>query len=390
MVVYNIKDMEKRRKIRAYCILAKGETPKMVDKETFFIPSQSNEETKYKVTHHNIWECDCPDFQKRHVRCKHIQAVEIWLNLRNKVNDDTLELEDELIKQEIYCDKCHSFNVVKNGNRKTEQGTRQRYKCKDCRNRFTWELIKQRKVSAKMITLAMDLYFKGLSLRKISDTIYQFYNIKIHHETIRRWINTFMKKMNDYVSNLEPKFSKIWHVDEQMVKTKKDKWVWVWNILDSESRYLIASNVTKGRSIPEAREVFQKAKKATSEKPEFIITDGLKSYSNALKKEYATWRNDNPDHIMLKSIRDKVNNNLIERYHGTYRERDKVMRALDSKKTSANMADYWKLYYNFLRGHMALDGKTPSEMTGIDLNLGDKKWENLLMEAIKNNKNISI
>ena len=178
----NVKiEMENRRKIRAYCIIAKGETPKMVDKETFFIPSQSNEETKYKVTHHNIWECDCPDFQKRHVRCKHIQAVEIWLNLRNKVNDDTLELEDELVKQEIYCDKCHSFNVVRNGNRKTEQGIRQRYKCKDCGNRFTWELIKQRKVSAKMITLTMDLYFKGLSLRKITDTIYQFYNIKIHH-----------------------------------------------------------------------------------------------------------------------------------------------------------------------------------------------------------------
>lgn len=380
----NIKtEMENRRKIRAYCIIAKGETPKMVDKETFFIPSQSNEETKYKVTHHNIWECDCPDFQKRHVKCKHIQAVEIWLNLRNKVNDDTLELEDELVKQEIYCDKCHSFNVVKNGNRKTEQGIRQRYKCKDCGNRFTWELIKQRKVSAKMITLTMDLYFKGLSLRKITDTIYQFYNIKIHHETIRRWITTFMGKMNDYVSKLEPKFSKVWHVDEQMVKTKKDKWVWVWNVLDSESRYLIASNVTKSRSIEETREVFQKAKKVTSEKPEFIITDGLKSYSNALKKEYATWRNDNPDHIVLKSIRDKVNNNLIERYHGTYRERDKVMRGLDSKNTSVDMLEYWRLYYNFLRGHMALDGKTPAEMTGINTNLGNNKILGLLKNTTK-------
>ena len=69
----------------------------------------------------------------------------------------------------------------------------------------------------------MDLYFKGLSYRKIANTIYQFYDIKIHHETVRRWIKTFMAKMNKYVSNLKVEHSNIWLVDEQKVKTKKDR-----------------------------------------------------------------------------------------------------------------------------------------------------------------------
>jgi transposase InsO family protein len=43
------------------------------------------------------------------------------------------------------------------------------------------------------------------------------------------------------------------------------------------------------------------------------------------------------------------------------------MRALDSKNTSVDMLDYWRLYYNFIRGHMALDGKTPSEKAGITI-----------------------
>ena len=71
---------------------------------------------------------------------------------------------------------------------------------------------------------------------------------------------------------------------------------------------------------------------------------------------------------MLKTIGDKINNNLIERYHGTYRERDKVMRCFDKKATSEDMLEYWRLYYNFLRGHMALNGKTPSEIVGINVN----------------------
>jgi len=375
------KELENRRRIRAYSILAKGDTPKMIDSETFYIPSQNNTDKKYKVTHHNLWECDCPDFQKRHIKCKHIQAVEIWMKLRNKIDDNTIELEDELVNQQIKCDKCNSYNILKNGNRKTKQGLRQRYKCKDCGNRFTWELIKHRKVSAKMIVLTLDLYFKGLSLRKITDTIYQFYNIKIHHETIRRWINCFMKKMNDYVSTLEPKLSIRWQVDEQMVKTKKDNWVWVWNVLDTESRFLIASNVTKGRSTKEAREVFKKAKNNAKGRPRFVQTDGLQSYKRAFMKEFRTLHQD-CRHISDCGINKEKNNNLIERYHGSYRERDKVMRGLDSKNTSVDMLEYWRLYYNFIRKHMALDGKTPAEMVHIDLNLGKNKWMNLLFSKI--------
>ena len=30
------------------------------------------------------------------------------------------------------------------------------------------------------------------------------------------------------------------------------------------------------------------------------------------------------------------------------------------------------IYYNFIRPHMSLNGKTPAEESGIDLNLGNK------------------
>ncbi len=188
------ENMENIRKIRAYCILAKGDTPKMINKETFLIPSQSNSNKKYKVTFTNTWTCECPDFKYRKIKCKHIQAVEMWIHLRQTLmNNDILELHNEI--QQIKCIYCSSFNVVKDGIRKNKHGKKQRYRCKDCGKRFVLDPVKGHKANGKLIALSMDLYFKGLSLRKIADTIYQFYGIKIHHDTIRRWINKFMSRI---------------------------------------------------------------------------------------------------------------------------------------------------------------------------------------------------
>ena len=134
-----LKYMENMRKMRAYAIIAKGDTPKMVNEETFIVPSQSNPDKKYQVTHHEDWSCTCPDFQKRHIKCKHIRAVELWLNLRKKLEDDDLFNEFE---NEIKCPYCGSYNIMKNGTRKNKNGIKQRYMCKDCNRTFVLDLQK--------------------------------------------------------------------------------------------------------------------------------------------------------------------------------------------------------------------------------------------------------
>jgi len=62
---------------------------------------------------------------------------------------------------------------------------------------------------------------------------------------------------------------------------------------------------------------------------------------------------------------------LIKRLHGTIRDREKVMRGLKVENTpiiAGNM-----IYYNFIRPHMSLHGKIPTEEAGIDLNLGQQQ-----------------
>jgi transposase InsO family protein len=52
---------------------------------------------------------------------------------------------------------------------------------------------------------------------------------------------------------------------------------------------------------------------------------------------------------------------MVERLNGTVRERNKVMSGLKDKGTTSTMMDGQRIYYNFIRPHMALNGKTPAE-----------------------------
>lgn len=52
--------------------------------------------------------------------------------------------------------------------------------------------------------------------------------------------------------------------------------------------------------------------------------------------------------------------------------------------------DGFRIYYNFIRPHMALNGKTPAEMASIDLDLEPNKWLSLIMKASELRWNVSI
>jgi transposase InsO family protein len=69
----------------------------------------------------------------------------------------------------------------------------------------------------------------------------------------------------------------------------------------------------------------------------------------------------------------------VERYHGTFKERNKVMRNL--KNTDTPILDGQRIYYNHIRPHQGLEGKTPAEAAGMDLQLEGNKWEAIIKKA---------
>ena len=82
--------------------------------------------------------------------------------------------------------------------------------------------------------------------------------------------------------------------------------------------------------------------------------------------------------LMVEVRKNKYSNVCIvtlERYHRTYREKDKVMCGLGNNVTAKQMNDNIRTYYNFVRDQ-TLENKTPAEMAGINLT----SWKKLMDE----------
>lgn len=364
------------RKVRGYEIIAKGDIPEKVKRGTWLVPSQSKN-IKYMVTHHapDVWVCDCPDCQKNDIDCKHIHSVRFYLMVKEKVEKNDIATKNEEQKYSIsVCPHCHSEKIIKRGIRKNKFVNKQRFSCKDCGKKFVLDVAKRTKGDAKIITLCLDLFFKGISCRKIQDHLNQFYGFEISHATINRWIRKFMKMANQHAKAMMPKTSDMWHADEQMIKCNGN-YLWLWNVLDNRTKFLLANNITKDRFITDARVVFNKAKPYGI--PTMVVTDGLMAYRRAIKKEFLNVKKP-LIHIKADGITSKKkNNNVIERFHGTFRERDKVMRGFKGKNNADFMTEVFQTYYNFVRPHQSLNGLTPSQRAGIS-NVDRNRWIGLL------------
>ena len=178
--------------------------------------------------------------------------------------------------------------------------------------------------------------------------------------------------------------SLIWHVDEMMIKNG-GKWNWLWNVMDEKSRFLIANKISRKREVADARQVLAKARDKAGMRPNYVVTDGLKVYGEAIRKELRTMNSPRNMHKRLPSIRGIPNNNLVERLQGTVRERDKVLRGL--KNEDSPIIDGFRNYYNYIRPHQALDGRTPAEVANTYLSLDGNKWLGLIKKSAEKSTN---
>ena len=65
------------------------------------------------------------------------------------------------------------------------------------------------------------------------------------------------------------------------------------------------------------------------------------------------------------------NNNKMERMNGEMRDREKTMRGL--KRMDTPILNGYQIFHNYIREHEGLQGKTPAEVSGIEIK-GENKW----------------
>jgi transposase-like protein len=78
----------------------------------------------------------------------------------------------------------------------------------------------------------------------------------------------------------------------------------------------------------------------------------LKSYDEAFQKEYFSLKLPRVQNIRSVSVRLEGLNSQVERLHGTIREREKVMRGMQTRETAEKVVDAMRINYNFVRGRL--------------------------------------
>jgi putative transposase len=160
----------------------------------------------------------------------------------------------------------------------------------------------------------------------------------------------------------------------------KNCWSWfaramkyLFTIMDDKSRYWIAEEIANTKFTHDARTLFQAGVKVAGKKPMTLITDGLRAYHDAYKKEFWTHKIETrTEHIQHITLRGDHNNNKMERMNGEIRDREKTMRGLKTKDTA--ILQGYQLFHNYIRPHEGLEGKTPAEVCGLKVE-GENKWK---------------
>lgn len=349
---------------------------------SFAVPSQTGNNVYTVRIIENKFVCDCPDYTYRHVEtCKHGYACKFWIatNTFLKEQPKPKVFSDDAIQ----CNRCGSIKTIHYGRRSDKQV----FYCKDCKHKFQEpSLLKKVRYDPEIITLTLDLYFSGLSLRKVARSVNDHFGFELDHSTIYNWIKAYVPMISEYVNSLVPPESSLkrWTADEVFVNMKdgvnyrgKSNLAFLWNVMDRKSRFLLASKLSKDRDIKGAVQAFQEAiKNAHGVEPTILTTDALHAYPKAVKETFQTkvW------HKARQGVnKPHANNNRIERSNGTQRERIKVQRGWKSMETP--IPEGLRIHMNCVKPHMALQGRSPAQKLGLMKERA--KWRDLLELSLK-------
>lgn len=275
------------------------------------------------------------------------------------------------------CPKCKKTSTIRYGVRKNISGWKRFYLCKPCNYQFTPdEGFNRFRHKPEVITAALDLRAKGLSLADVVDHLDQHYKVKVSRKTILDWQEHFTKKIKGFTETLNPILGPDYHADEMFIKTRK-VWKYYWDCLDFQTKFLVADHISHERTDQEAIDFLQGVKDATPNLPIRIHTDNSYDYPTAMKKVF--WKM--VKHIHFPAWKKRFKNNPIERYHNTAKQRIKVFRGFDNIDSAYAFLDFFRTYYNFVRKHTTLLGKTPAQAAKIELNLGRNRFLSLIMKA---------
>ena len=241
--------------------------------------------------------------------------------------------------------------MVKDG---TQRG-QQRYRCRGCNKKFRANgKAKGRRMDSELMGSAIRDFYYGISYKKIAEGIEKVYDISEPSKaTVYEWVRDYTDTAIEELKAHKAQTSGHWVADEMYIDVGGQK-VYNWNVMDSGTRYILASHLSPNRDGTAAMAVMRKALAAADKPPKTITTDKWRAYLKPIRDLM-------PDakHVQSEGLTAEVNNNMSERVQGTYRDRIKTLRGLDNLASGQRYLDGWTINYNLFKKHHSLGNETP-------------------------------
>ena len=218
---------------------------------------------------------------------------------------------------------------------------------------------------------AVEMYFDGLSYRRTAGNMDQFFGRETGSTSIYRWVRELAEKADSVLRPMKVDTGRVWVADEVAVKVG-GKTYWLFNVMDSQTRFLLSAYLSPTRTTRAAATALAMARQRSNNPPVAVKTDGLASYRDAMPRAFPTHR---VRHVVTKGVKADINNNLSERLQGTIRDRDKTLRGLKARETGQAYVDGLVTHYNYFRPHESLKGKKPAEAAGAEIPFDS--WEDV-------------
>jgi transposase-like protein len=193
-------------------------------------------------------------------------------------------------------------------------------------------------------------------------------------------VKKYSKLVKEFVLTLTPQLSGLWHEDETMLSCEERN-IWFWEMIDEDTKFLVASHISGTRTLEDTIAVFKQGYEQSKVRPRAVFVDGSFVYETAFNKVFYTMRKDTrPELVQRVGIRARETNNIVERMHGTVKDRTRVMRGLKSFDSTKALLEGFAINYNFCRPHQSLNGKTPAQVARMQ---APSSWKDLIEEATK-------
>ncbi len=289
-------------------------------------------------------------------------------------------------KQKTKCPYCKSEHTVKRGLSPTQnRGKQQRYLCKSCKRTFIQDLgFWKMKNSESKITSAIDLYFSNLSSRKVRNHFRRHLEHNSSHETVLKWCRKYVLKVQNYVDKQEPKLSGKIYADETDIprgrNTKRKGGDKFWCAVDWDTRYISSIHYSLNVNTEEAKTFLRKLGEKTY--PYFVQTDSAPFYVKAMKKIFDTNKHFpfRTQHKVNNYQKTKRHNVRIETVFSKIKDRVDDFRGLKALWSAPILLAGIVLQHNFIEAHTTT-GKVPSELAGLNLDVGVNRWLGLIRLA---------